>query len=208
MVAIWPCRVTLSWRSRCLRAALSLGVIALGGLLNGVAAAGEQSKDSPWQIPRAKPPWFDVAFDDEHTTGTCIGRLVSPRCAIETTYACLIRGGELCRRVLLRATSIKRFEVGRSPNEITRYRVARTQNTRPKIWPDSHDHADDETAWRSGDLAVIVDNSHCYLPGPVCWRPPPDTTVFAVRRIGVDWRVLRWETLPAGPGFSPSLFLD
>ncbi len=207
MVASRTFPATHASRTCCLLAALIIGVIAIGGLVNGVAVAGERSTDSPWQIPRAKYPWFDVAFDEEHTTGTCVGRLISPRCAIETTFACLIRGGELCRRVLgLEGASD--YENKRSPNEIIRYRVGRTRNTRPKIWPDARDHPEYEEAWREGDLAVIVNDSWCRLPGPVCPSAPPSTTVFVLRRVAGEWRVEGWETLPSGPGLDPAMFLD
>ena len=208
MVAFRLFPTTHASRSRCLLAVLIIGVIAVGGLLSEVTVAGERSTDSPWQIPRAKYPWFDVAFDEEHTTGTCVGRLISPRCAIETTFACLIRGGELCRRVLLGAASVEFFEEKHYPDRLTRYRIARTRNTRPKIWPDTHDYPEYEETWRKGDLAVIVNNSSCRLPGPVCPSAPPSTTVFVLRRVAGEWRVGEWEALPSGPGLDPAMFLD
>ena len=173
-------------------------MLCLIGALTFFGDAGAQTidaKPSPWRAPRAAYPWFDVAFDDEHTTGTCIGKLVSPRCAIETLFACLVRGGVYCHLAIAVTAGASTYEDYRYPDRIIRYRIASAARKRPHFARDSREHPNDVEGWRDGDVAVTV-NMMTYEQSspPEVTRGLPNVMRFVVTQTRDGWRVTSWDT--------------
>ena len=130
-----------------------------------------------------------VAFDDEHTTGTCIGKLVSPRCAIETAYACILRGGELCKLVFIDPRSINLYVRQKSLGQRIRYRVAAMKRDQPYFLASTTTDPDG-IAWRVNDVVVRVEEHWCVLLDLPCPPPPPATKWFVVRKVDRIWKIV------------------
>ncbi|MEO5337646.1 MAG: hypothetical protein H7841_12235, partial [Magnetospirillum sp. WYHS-4] len=82
-----------------LRRAVLVSLLLSGFLAGGqVRAAGPSSKDFK---PDPPDKWHVVSWDPAITTSRCIGNPVTPRCALETFFACSVRLElALCRLVL------------------------------------------------------------------------------------------------------------
>jgi len=74
---------------------IGVWVMTVAGLLTLAACAGHDPDLPP---PDSRGSWRIIGLTDEASTSDCIGKPISPICAIETNIACLLRHDlELCR---------------------------------------------------------------------------------------------------------------
>lgn len=168
---------------------LATCLIATLMFIGAAVAQTTDAKSSPWRAPRAAYPWFDVAFDDARTTGTCIGKLVSPRCAIETAYACILRGGELCKLVFIDHRSINLYIEQKRFGQRIRYRVAAMTREQPFFLANTTT-SPDAIAWHVNDVVVHVEEHWCVLVDQLCPPPPPAAKWFVVRNVDGIWKIV------------------
>jgi hypothetical protein len=167
-------------------------------------AAPTQAQPRDPDLPAVDPPgkWRIMAHHDDASTSKCIGKPITPLCAVETVIACLARGeNELCRigmgfdesvdlgvRVLdaddhlaYRVLSARRFDARNLP---ARRHLA--SQVDPPSW-----YTDDRRENRPGDYEIVVSERQCSRHEP-CRRIFSDLTYF-VRWKGDQWVVLDWE---------------
>ena len=171
-------------------------LIAALGIAPGFAhAGGDERSPAPTSRTGSASAWHAIAYDDALTTAKCVGDLRTPVCAVETVFACILRSGEICQKVIQPADSRAYFAARRSyPRDLIRYRVTREHRVPPvPNWAITDDRHDPRAPWR-GDVVVIVESVDCTIEEPDCSWDRPWIKRFLTRNLGHGWRVVTWTT--------------
>ena len=175
-----------------------LAVLLFVLLLSGPALAGSVDRDLP--KPDPEDVWRVITDDPATTTSTCIGKTVSPLCALETKIAAFLRADCKLRAI---ATGSKRYAKGcgltRDRTDLVKYRIVSSGRVGKN--PPRYDDRHDEMHWAEGDIWMVVDErecskGHCTTPDPsvaqfLLWR-------YSCHKIKNSWIVnytgnLHWE---------------
>ena len=170
---------------------LSFAVI-LTAAMAARAASGDVAtvRDLPPLTPKNHPRI--MTMQDETSTSKCIGRLVSPLCAVETKIACFLRGDmRLCDLVgghLSRARSLPRS---------IRYLISRAViiNDRHFPWPPSTEMGQPAgvPSVRAGDVRIDVRQMYCFSGDARNCAPSYDFPImYVVRKENAQWRLMGW----------------
>ena len=182
-----------------LAALLGIGVIAHAGL--SAAASSSDSGTSPLAArpppePTLETPLNIITFDS--ATSTCIGKPITPLCAVETLLACSVRGGySLCRSVIRYKPDAEWFAARRYPNDIIKYRVRSTERLTRQTIPVQGWNPEGIYAEKPGDDIVTLEIFDCGAVRPMCEAPefgPPRVTYYVARRSGKHWWVIEQNT--------------
>ena len=156
-------------------------------LLAASALAGEVAASDlpPIDLPGV---WHEVTQDDSTSDSKCIGKPVTPLCAVETIFACFLRGqDELCR-IAMSLDHLPGLGPGRPyPGGWERYRVAAVKRVDPK-----KQRLVVATPTKAGDVILNVQHLRCQFSQCQTRVGPP--TTYLVRPKGDGWVVLDWET--------------
>lgn len=165
-----------------LRTAL-LGMILL---FNPAFAADQWKADPPGQ-------WRSLTWDEKTTTSTCIGKPISPICAVETKEACYLQEKEeLCHAAIRDhqgRTFLRGGGGGASHALYYKYHIPAVR----KIKAGETVTILDETAL-PGDYLVDSRYRQCELKSNKCDKPLGLPTTHLVRLIDGEWRLIVWDT--------------
>ena len=144
-------------------------------------AAGPSSKDFK---PDPPDKWHVVSWDPAITTSRCIGNPVTPRCALETFFACSVRLElALCRLVLPEnedfQLAVKRRTYWYRIASFTRITA---KNRIKGLNPPQ----------RVGDLTLDLQRRACAEDEPECKRPAVKATYDLRPNPDGTWTVLGW----------------
>lgn len=141
---------------------------------------------------KADPPgqWRKLTWDEKTTTSKCIGRSISPICAVENKLACFMQKKEgLCH------LSIQNHEgqtFVRAEPSYPLYTVYRISAIR-KVKAGQTIVLLDEAA-EPGDYLVDLRDHACEVKSNRCENDIGPATTHLVRKIGEEWRVITWDT--------------
>ena len=140
------------------------------------------------QHPGKAPRWRTLTDSEETTTSKCVGKPVTPICAVETARACFDRSQiELCRIAFLNGESEK-FHLGPpSPEFKTEYTIVKYQTIR-------HVPANlrDVTWMKRGDVRVDFTARVCPATRDTCAGEPTETFGSITRHVGGRWLVVEY----------------
>ena len=158
--------------------AIAVLVTVLMPCAAGVAGGPSRSGKSP--------RWRTMTFSDETTTSKCIGKPVTPICAVETLRACFKRKQiELCRMAYLNGESEK-FDLGHSsPEHKTEYAIIKYQTIR-RIPSDLRD----VTWMKRGDVRIETAERSCPLTRGTCADERSKRFLYMTRRVSDRWVVI------------------
>jgi len=135
------------------------------------------------------PRWRTLTFSEETTTSKCIGKPVTPICAVETFRACFKRKQiELCRMASLNGESEKFEDLGPPfPDCKTEYTIIKYQTIR-------HVPANlRDVEWiKRGDAQVDITVRSCPLTRATCAGEPTESFVYFTRHVGDLWLVTEY----------------
>ena len=182
-----------------LAALLGIGVIAHAGLSAGASSSDPSTSPlaaRPPHEPTPETPLNIITFDS--AASTCIGKPVTPLCAVETLLACFVRGGySLCRSAFWSKAKAEWFAAKRHPNDIIKYRVRSTERLTRQTIPVPGWNPEGIYAEKPGDVIVILEIFDCGAVTPMCEAPefgPPRMTYYVARRSGKHWWVIEQNT--------------
>lgn len=158
-----------------------------------VVAVGAEPHNPQWQ---ADPPgvWRKMTWDDQTSTSTCIGRLISPICTVETKLAGFVRErNDLFAMTVFKGEGQTFIASDTGNRDIWyAYRISAARlvtvtesHPLPRINP------------KPGDYVVDLIEIQCWDGSEYCQPAkmdaddtPPITHV--VRKIGTEWRIISW----------------
>lgn len=132
------------------------------------------------------PRWRTLTDRDETTTSKCIGKPVSPICAVETLEACFKRKQiELCRMASLNGESEKFEDLGpRFPDRKTEYTIIKYQTIR-RVPANLRD-----VGWiKRGDVDVHITLRSCPVARDTCTGERIESFAYMTRHVGDHWLV-------------------
>ena len=132
------------------------------------------------------PRWRTLTDSDETTTSKCIGKPVTPICAVETFFGCFNRKQiELCRKAF-RDGGSDIFDLGPPfPNFKTEYTIIKYQMIRevPAILRGG------KYEKRPGDARVDIVSRWCRVTRNTCTGQLSTSFAYFTRHIGHQWLV-------------------
>jgi len=134
-----------------------------------------------------KPPrWRTMTFSDETTTSKCIGKPLTPICAVETLRACFQRKQiQLCRMAYRNGESEK-FDLGYSSTEYkTEYTIIKYQTIR-RVPANQRD----VTWMKRGDVRIETAERSCPLTRHTCAGERSRCFLYMTRRSSDRWFVV------------------
>ena len=145
----------------------------------------------PSDLPPIDPPggWHTLTQDDATSDSKCIGKPVTPLCAVETVKACHVRNDEpLCR--IGEGPSYRARNLGSERHtHYIRYRVAGaaviTKGNRDAYWVE-------RMKPRIGD--TVLQLSHVQCRGDTCHPELGPPTSYILRRWEGGWYAAEWST--------------
>jgi hypothetical protein len=155
-------------------------------LLTGALAGCTTGLD----LPAVDPPdhWRRLSQDDYETSSRCVGRPVTPMCAVETLLACFQRGQPaLCWQV---DDDTGQYEqVFATPTDLGKdlaYRVLDARRLTTTMLP-----TDAQSGLQPGDVIITVAQSENALDQP---SPESTTAAYFVARQQPDhtWKIIFW----------------
>jgi hypothetical protein len=156
-------------------------------LFTALALAGEAGAAD---LPPVDPPgvWRTLTQDDATTDSKCIGKPLTPLCAVESKMACFLRGNDELCRIAKGLDHLPGLGPGRPyPGGWERYRVTAVRRVNSNMLPTITG-----ITTRTGDLTVDVKHMLCqFSECPKRIGPP---TTYLVRQKGDGWAVVTWET--------------
>jgi hypothetical protein len=162
----------------------SIRIVAMAVLVALLIAPDASIAGGPQHSGKA-PRWRTLTFSEETTTSKCIGKPVTPICAVETFEACFKRSQiELCRMAYLNGESMK-FHLGySSPEYKTEYTIIKYQTV-------GHVPADlRDVGWiKRGDVEVHLTTRSCPLTRDTCAGEPTESFEYTTRHVGDRWFV-------------------
>ena len=136
-------------------------------------------------------PWRTLTDSEETTTSKCIGKPITPICAVETFFACFNRKQiELCRMAFLNGES-EEFNLGppfpdyKTEYTIIKYQTIRHAPPRPKNMGPGGEKFDE----KPGDVRVDITARSCQLTRDTCAGEPTQSFVYITRHVGDRWLV-------------------
>lgn len=173
-------------------------VAALTAAANAMADAAEPRgdvatvRDLPPLTPKNRPRIMTV--HDETSTSKCIGRMITPLCAVETKIACFLREDQhLCDMVKVHLT----VAPGNPSPWSIRYRVTKATilDDRHFPWPPSTDMGQPAgvQSVRAGDIRIDIREMICLgIAVSTCPASYDVAEVYVVRREPGWWRIMGW----------------
>ena len=156
-------------------------------LLLFAALAGEAEAAD---LPPVDPPgvWHKVTQDDATTDSKCIGKPVTPVCAVETIIACFVRKDRRLCRIGEGQEPQPDLTPG-NPGEGVweRYRITAVRRATPKRPP-----AIAGITVQKGDMTVDVHKLWCQFSQCEPTDGPP--TTYLLRPMDGRWAAVSWET--------------
>jgi len=166
-------------------------VIAMAVLVAALFAPGTSLAGGAAHIGKA-PPWRTLTDRDETTTSKCIGKPVTPICAVETARACFDRSRlELCRMAFLNGES-ETFHLGPPyPEYKTEYIIIRYQTIR-QVPPPPPNLASGGGKFKEkpGDARVDFTARSCSITRDTCAGEPTESFGAITRHVGDRWFVI------------------
>lgn len=161
--------------------AVLLGVVFLS---NPAFAADQWKADPPGQ-------WRSLTWDEKTTTSTCIGKPISPICAVETKVGCYLQEKEELCHAAIRDHQGRTFlhGGGASRSLYYKYRIAAVR----KIKSGEAVSVQDEIAL-PGDYLVDSRWRQCEVKSNKCSNDIGPSTTHLVRLSEGEWRIITWDT--------------
>ncbi|MBI2240820.1 MAG: hypothetical protein HYU59_08460 [Magnetospirillum gryphiswaldense] len=158
-----------------------------------MAAIGAEPNNGQWQ---ADPPgvWRKMTWDDQTSTSTCIGRLISPICTVETMLAGFVRErNDLFAMTVFKGEGQTFIASDTGNRDIWyAYRISAARlvtvtesHPLPRIDPKPGDYVVDLI-----DIQCGGNPRDCLQAELDADKSPPTTHV--VRKIGKEWRIISW----------------
>ncbi len=140
------------------------------------------------------PRWRTLTDRDETTTSKCIGKPVTPICAVETARACFDRSRiDLCRMASLNGESEKFEDLGPPfPDDKTEYIIIKYQTIRRvRHVPANIRRALERegTMEKPGDVRVDITARSCRLTRDSCAGEPTQSFLYFTRHLADRWVV-------------------
>lgn len=146
----------------------------------------------PSDLPPIDPPgvWHTLTQNDSTSDSTCIGKPVTPLCAVETVKACHVREDEsLCRIGQGPSYRPRNLDLPAQPTHYIRYRVAGAAI----IGKANRDtYIVERMVPRVGDAIVQLNSLSCY--GSMCETKGGPPTSYILRRWEGGWYAAEWST--------------
>jgi len=174
-------------------------LLAAAGLLVLAITPAHAADDVPLPPLTPKGQFFVMTMDDATSSGKCIGRPITPMCAVETMLACYVRGkDDLCR---IGQGLEKDSGIVTGPLSPMIYWVVRREvlTDRRFPWrPGPREGRRGELSMKPGDVRIDIYMKDC--PGQII---PAACTIdvtgyvspriaYIVRRYGDHWSVVDW----------------
>jgi hypothetical protein len=165
-----------------LKVAIVLGIGAIS--LPGPSLAAESWKPDP------PGKWRKLTWDEKTTTSKCIGKSVSPICAVENKLACYMQKKEELCHLAIRDHEGRTF-VRSEPSYplYTAYRISAIR----EVKSGETITVLKETA-EPGDYVVDLRDRSCEVKSGRCENDIGPATTHLVRKIGDEWRIITWDT--------------
>lgn len=162
--------------------AMTLAVGSAGGR-SGLAAEDGFTADPPGV-------WRKLTWDDATTTSKCIGKPVTPICAVETMLACYMQSREnLCHLAIFGQEDRQFIYSEASPALYTAYRISAVK----KVRAGNLVRLLDEVA-QPGDVLVDLRDKACEVKSHRCENDIGPPTTHLLRKVGEEWRIITWDT--------------
>lgn len=163
-----------------------------------VTAATVQAAElaTPHDLPPLTPKNHPriMTTRDETSTSKCIGRMITPLCAVETKIACFLRGDtRLCDMVGGHLSGAP----GNAPPWSMRYLISRAViiDDRHFPWPPSTDKGQPAgvPSVRAGDVRIDVRQMYCFSGDAQNCEPSYDFPItYVVRKENAQWQLIGW----------------
>lgn len=162
-------------------------------LLCPTLAAGAEriSSPKPSDLPPIDPPgvWHTLTQDDATSDSKCIGRPVTPLCAVETVKACFTRNDERLCQIGEGPSYRPRNLRSERPTNYIRYRMtgaaAITKGNRTA-------YSVERMEPRIGDIVLQLNELYCR--GTMCETEGGPPTSYILRRWEGGWYAAEWST--------------
>ena len=147
-------------------------------------------------LPKIDGQWRVIERTDEASTSTCIGRPISPLCALDTYEACSLRGGyDLCFSIYNVTPLPYKITRENEPKFHWRIRPVMTRHLSAQDIRDWRAYHRDKIFWRVGDVAIGFVKRNCYDPfedeaSRDCEKPDKVADMAVFRRTGHAWHIV------------------
>ena len=136
------------------------------------------------------PRWRTLTDSEETTSSKCIGKPVTPICAVETFEACFKRKHiKLCWIVSPHGEAEKFEDLGSPfPDHKTEYTIIKYQTIRhapPR--PKNMGPGGEEFDEKPGDVRVDITVRSCALTRETCAGEPTESFFYLIRHVGDRW---------------------
>lgn len=145
------------------------------------------------EVWKADPPgyWRKMTLNDETSTSKCIGKLISPICAMDTKEACHVRDDNaLCQKAVAGGEGqVFVRSSDPSPNIWWSYRFSKVKKVAAgeRILVGA-------TEAQPGDYLIDRRDRQCFFDENKCSKDIGPPTTHLVRRLGDEWRIITWYT--------------
>lgn len=142
---------------------------------------------------KADPPgqWRKLGWDEATTTSTCIGKSISPICAVENKLACYMQIREELCHLAIRDHEGRKFVHSTTASHALYigYRISAVRRVKAgqKIVI-----LDD--AAQPGDYLIDLRFVSCEVATNECENDIGPATTHLVRKFGDEWRIVTWDT--------------
>ena len=176
-------------------ATIATFIAALAGASSVAHAGGDERAPAPTSRTGSASAWRSIAYDDALTTARCVGDPRTPVCAVETVFACLVRRGDLCRKVIETPEDAETYARQR-PHfyDIVWYRVIKAWRVPPPEDWALKGYPVGPYKPRRGDRHVVIHRMKCRIDFPRCNLDRPETMRFLLRHVGQEWKAIGWTT--------------
>lgn len=158
--------------------------------LGGIASPNPSLAADNW---KADPPgqWRKLTWDEKTTTSKCIGKSISPICAVENKLACYMQVNEELCHIAIRDHEGRKFLRSKEPSYplYTEYRISAVR----KVKANETITLLKETA-QPGDYLIDLRDRSCEVKSNRCENDIGPATTHLVRKIGDEWRIITWDT--------------
>ncbi len=166
-------------------------VVAIAVLVAALVPSGASVAGGPAHSGKA-PRWRTLTDRDETTTSKCIGKPLTPICAVETFFACFNRKQiGLCRMAYLNGESDIFEDLGpRFPDDKTEYTIIKYQTIR-HVPPPPPNLAGGRGRFQQkpGDVRVDITARSCPLTRDTCAGEPTQSFLYFTRHLADRWVV-------------------
>ncbi|ARJ64898.1 hypothetical protein WV31_04015 [Magnetospirillum sp. ME-1] len=145
----------------------------------------------PSDLPPIDPPgvWHTLTQDDATTDSKCIGKPVTPLCAVETIQACFTRNDErLCQ--IGKGPAYRPLDLG--TGRLTHYIRYRVAGTAIITKANRNAYIVERMVPRIGDIVLELNDLHCR--NSTCGPEGGPPTSYILRRWEHGWYAAEWST--------------